>query len=339
MLTGCGPAPKPVPAAPTPESAAPEETAPATPGASASPAPTAKKTTPTPRPATPKPTPGQKVAVSTQPAPAALWKEFSGERAWRTVKQLVEIGPRPTGSLELGRVRGVLASALRTAAWDVEMQPFKAASPRGEIQGTNVIARFSADGSRPVDKAVRKVMIGTHYDTRAFSTIRFVGANEGASGPAVLLETARALALDPALAAKIELVFFDAGEPRSQYTPDDGLAGSKSYAQSSTPDRVLILQGVGEQASVFTLPPETTVEMLADLRAAHTALNSPLNFQNAPLRVWGEHLTFGRNALFFGQTGSIVRYTADDTVDRVNPATLGSLGELTVWLAKEWANR
>lgn len=277
--------------------------------------------------------------MSTQPAPAALWKEFSGERAWRTVKQLVEIGPRPTGSLELGRVRGVLASALRTAAWDVEMQPFQATTPRGEIEGTNLIARFSADGSRPVDKTPRKVMIGTHYDTRVFSTIRFVGANEGGSGPAVLLETARALALDPALAAKVELVFFDAGEPRSQYSPEDGLAGSKFYARSATPERVLILQGVGDQASVFTLPPETTLEMLNELRTAHTALNSPLNFQNSPLRIWGEHLTFGRNALFFGQTGSMARYTADDTLDRVNPATLGSLGELTIWLAKHWGSQ
>jgi len=341
LLAGCGPAPKPVPATPTPEPVAPAEVAPVTsttPVASASPTPTAKKSTPTPRPATPKPTPGPKVAVSTQPVPAELWKEFSGERAWRTVKQLVEIGPRPTGSLELGRARGVLASALRGMAWEVEIQPFKVPTPRGEIEGTNIIARFSADGSRPVARTARKVTLGTHYDTRNFTTIRFVGANEGASGPAVLLEAARTLALDPALAANIEIVFFDAAEPRSQSTPEDGLAGSKFYAKGVSPSRVLILQGVGDQASTFMLPPETPVELLNDLRTAHAAVNSPLNFKNSSLRIWGDHIPFGTSALFFGQTATMVRYTADDTLDRVSPATLGGLGELTVWLAKRWAN-
>lgn len=342
ILIGCRPAPKPAETAtPPPADESPAEaTTPGVPpiGVPATVPATPKKTGFFSRPEAPKATPVPKVPVSTQPPPAVLWKEFSGERARRTAKELVELGPRPAGSMELGRARGLLTSALRQLAWEVESQPFQAATPHGEIEGTNLIARFSADGSRPVPKTARKVVLAAHYDTRFFSTIRFVGANEGASGPAVLLEAARVLALDPALAAKIEIVFFDASEPRGQFTSEDGLAGSRHYAKSAAPNRAVILHGVGDQASAFSLAPDTAPEVFQDLRAAHTAVASPLHFQNSPVRLWSDHLSFGPAALLIGQHGAMVRYTADDTLERISPATLGHTGELVIWLAKRWAN-
>jgi hypothetical protein len=277
------------------------------------------------------------VPVSTQAPPAELWKEFSGERAWRTAKQLVELGPRPAGSMESGRGRGILTSALRGTAWEVEAQAFTASTLRGDVPGTNLIARFSADGTRPVPRTPRSVVLGAHYDTRLFSTIRFLGANDGASGPAVLIEVARVLALDPTLAAKIEIVLFDAGEPRSQFTPADGLAGSKHYAKTAAPHRVIVLHAVGDNSGPLTLPPATPADIIADLRAASVALHSPLQFQTAPVKLWGDHLALGPGALLLSNHDSLARYTADDTLERVSPAVLGQVGELVVWLARRWA--
>lgn len=330
-LVGCGPkAPKA-----SRESATPEVETEATPTSSATARPSARSTPA----AKATPTPIPRVPVSTQPPPAELWKEFSGERAWRTAKQLVELGPRPAGSMELGRARGLLVSALESSAWEVEQQPFSASSPQGEISGTNLIARFSADGTRPVPRGGRAVLLGAHYDTRHFTTIKFVGANEGASGPAVLVEIARVLALDPQLAAKIEIVLFDAGEPRSQFAPDDGIFGSKAYAKSATshPAHVAILQSVGDANSPLSLAPGASAELVAQLRSATTTLKSPLEFKTAPVRHWGDHLPFGTGALVLGNYDSLFRYTADDTIDRVDPTRLQRVGELLVWLSKKWA--
>lgn len=337
LLAACGPKPKPAPL-PTPEpeaEATPAPVADSTPGAVKSAAP--KRATPAPKPATAKVTPIKRVPVSTQPPPADLWKEVSGERAWRTAKQLTELGPRPTGSMELGRAQGVLVSALRSAAWEVEQQSFTASTPRGEISGTNLIARFSADGERPVPRTPRSIAIGAHYDTRYFSTIRFVGANDGASGPALLVELARVLALDPQLAAKIELVLFDAAQPRGQFTDEDGIAGSKHYAKSAKPRYIAILEGVGDATSAFTLPPDMSIELLADLRAASSAVSNTLRFKAAPVRLWGDHIPFGSAALMFGNYDYLARNTADDTIDRVNPETIGRVGALVIWLTKHWA--
>lgn len=241
--------------------------------------------------------------------------------------------------MENGRARALLLSALRSAAWEVEQQTFTAATPRGELPGANLIARFAADGARPVPRTPRSIVIGAHYDTRHFSTIRFVGANDGASGPAVLVEVARVLALDPQLAAKVELVLLDVGEPRSQFAANDGLAGSKHYAKSAAPRRAAILHGVGDAAKVLTLPPDSAIDVLGELRAATTALRSPLKLQVAQTELWGDHLPFGACALLLGNHDYIARYTADDTIDRVTPATLGHVGEVVVWLAKHWASQ
>lgn len=301
------------------------------------PIPPPRPSTPTPTPAPPKPTPIKRVPVSTEPPPPDLWKQFSGDRAWRMARELVELGPRTAGSVESGRARGFFLSALRESAWVIEEQRFTATTPRGEIAGANLIARFSADGERPVPRTPRKVVLGAHYDTRHFSTIRFVGANDGASGPAVLVEAARVLALDPQLAAQIEIVFFDAGEPRSQFNADDGLHGSRHYAKSMSAGRAIVLHGVGDGETTLTLPPETPIELLSDLRAAVSALRSPLQLRTAPVKLWGDHLPLGPGALMLGNHDYLARYTADDTIERIRPATLASVGEVVVWLAKRWA--
>ncbi|MES2571849.1 MAG: M28 family peptidase, partial [Verrucomicrobiota bacterium] len=111
--------------------------------------------------------------------------------------------------------------------WDVEEQPFTAETPRGPVKFVNVLARFSATTARPAPATTQTVIVCSHYDTKRFSTIRFVGASDGASSTGALLELARVLALDPAFASKIELVFFDGEEAFTQFTETDGLYGSR----------------------------------------------------------------------------------------------------------------
>ncbi len=63
-----------------------------------------------------------------------------------------------------------------------------------------------------------------------------MGASDGGSSTGALIELARALAQDPGLARRIELVFFDGEEAFVQFTETDGLYGSRHYAErSATP--------------------------------------------------------------------------------------------------------
>jgi Zn-dependent M28 family amino/carboxypeptidase len=111
---------------------------------------------------------------------------------------------------------------------------------------TNLIAELP--GERP-----GWILFGTHYDTKEIEGVRFVGANDGASGVALLLELARQLA-PVRRPYGIRLLFFDGEEafgPRM--TEEDGLYGSKALAQE--------MERSGELAQTHAL---IVVDMVAD---------------------------------------------------------------------------
>ena len=82
----------------------------------------------------------------------------------------------------------------------------------------------------PPGKEQAVFLLCSHYDTKLFDSIRFVGANDGGSSTGALIEMARVLALHPSLAAKTLLVFFDGEEAYENFTDTDGLYGSRYFA-------------------------------------------------------------------------------------------------------------
>jgi Zn-dependent M28 family amino/carboxypeptidase len=138
---------------------------------------------------------------------------FDAQRAFRDLRAQVAIGPRPAGTPASRRTRRFIVARLRAAGIrDVTVQ-----SPR-----RNVVARVP--GAEP-----GVVVAGAHYDTKDIPG--FVGANDGASGVAVLLELARTLPrrLD---GPSIDLVFFDAEEaPRGASFASGGDRGSSQFVR------------------------------------------------------------------------------------------------------------
>jgi glutaminyl-peptide cyclotransferase len=135
---------------------------------------------------------------------APLWENFSGAKAFAHVQHLVELGPRPAGSEALEKSRIYIVDQLKSFGWTTTRSEFSAPTPRGTMTFVNLVARFGNG------KAL--FLLCSHYDTKTFDTLRFVGANDGGSSTGLLIELARVLALNPALAAKVELVFFDGEE-------------------------------------------------------------------------------------------------------------------------------
>jgi glutaminyl-peptide cyclotransferase len=177
-------------------------------------------------------------APTATPTPAT----FDGERAYEHVLAQVEFGPRPTGSEALRQTGDAIAEYLRGQGWEVSFQGFA-------YQGTparNIIARA---GSGPV------AIIGAHYDTRrradqdpdpARRTEPVMGANDAASGAAVLMELARVLEPET-LSHQVWLVFFDA-EDNGGLDGWEFIAGSRYFAANLEvePEFVIIADMVGD---------------------------------------------------------------------------------------------
>lgn len=170
---------------------------------------------------------------------------FDGARAFRDLEAQVAIGPRPSGSMGAERTRDLIRDRLLQAGWRVRDHVSTARLGGDEVEIVNLIA------TRP-GKSLRRIWLGAHYDTKRLPG-RFVGANDGASGVAALLEMARVLGPKPGLLT-VELVFFDGEESFGpNITRVDGLYGSRALA------REMSISGELESIEAFVL-----VDMVAD---------------------------------------------------------------------------
>src|SRR5205814_4936232 len=106
---------------------------------------------------------------------------------------------------------------------EVADDSFVSTTPIGDISMTNVIGVFHGE-----NRAV--VILAGHYDTARLDGVRFVGANDGGSSAAFLLEMARALSRRK---NKLTywLVFFDGEEALKQWSASDSLYGSRHLAE------------------------------------------------------------------------------------------------------------
>src|SRR5438046_390901 len=210
-------------------------------------------------------------ADSQRAAQTRIWEEVSGEKALAHVQRLVDLGPRPPGSEAIEKSRDYIENQLRLVGWQVRRQAFTGDTPRGKVRFVNLIARFPAHGS-----AAPSFLLCSHYDTKTFDTVRFVGANDGGSSTGLLLELARVLGQHPNLAAKVELVFFDGEEAYDHFSETDGLYGSRYFAKHFGGGRQfrggILFDMVGDRSLDVTLPADSPSEMARDIFAAGEAL-------------------------------------------------------------------
>src|SRR5262249_36762301 len=161
-----------------------------------------------------------------------IWEEFSGEKALAHVQHLVDLGPHPAGSDAIEKARGYIEAQLQHSGWQVTRQAFTDDTPRGKTHFVNLIARFPSDAKT----ASPSFLLCSHYDTKLFDAIRFVGANDGGSSTGLLLELARVLGQHASLARRVELVFFDGEEAYENFSETDGLYGSRYFARQIQSD-------------------------------------------------------------------------------------------------------
>jgi glutaminyl-peptide cyclotransferase len=286
-------------------------------------------------------------ANSAPPAPYEIWKEFSGDKAFAEARNQVEIGPRPSGSPEIETARALIEKSLHGSGWDTERQTFTNETPHGHVEFVNIIARFSASGKHPAPDNTQRAIVCSHYDTKIFHTIKFVGASDGASSTGALLELARVLALDPVLASKIELVFFDGEEAVVQFTsPDDphpdGLYGSRYYAlklrnnsRAAQFQFGILWDMIGARDLNITLPPNSPPALTRDIMEAADALKLRNHFSVFDRPILDDHVPLIEidhiSTIDLIDFDYPVWHTADDDLEHIGPESLQQVGAVTLY--------
>ncbi len=280
-------------------------------------------------------------AQSPQPSQTKLWEKFSGGKALAHVQRLVDLGPRPPGSGASEKSRNYIANQLRLAGWQVTRQAFTDDTPRGKVRFVNLIARFPTQA-----KTAPSFLLCSHYDTKTFDTIRFVGANDSGSSTGLLLEFARVLGQHPNLAAKIELVFFDGEEAYEKFSETDGLYGSRYFAKQLGRGGAkqfrggLLFDMVGQHSLKITLPMDSPVEMARDIFASAEALKSRSYFTYLDREMIDDHTPL--NAIGI-PTLDVIDFdfawwhTADDTMDKLSAQSLQIVGSVAAYYLSEFA--
>ncbi|HEY4364178.1 MAG TPA: M28 family peptidase [Bryobacteraceae bacterium] len=164
-------------------------------------------------------------------AAASAAPVFSGTAAFEFAKQAVNFGPRPAGSDANHKLQAYILKQAAVRGAQVTEDPFTARTPRGNIAMKNILVKFPGTSGRAI-------AITGHFDTKDLPGVRFVGANDGASSTAVLLELAKVLEGQPRV-DDVYLVFFDGEEAFGDWSDTDSIYGSKHLAERWRADGTL----------------------------------------------------------------------------------------------------
>ncbi len=174
------------------------------------------------------------VGVGTRPAaesavvPGAV--AFNGERAMEHARKQVEIGPRTPGSAELSKTRDYIINEMKSYGLTASADEFVVSTPVGDKKMANITAEIPGE-SKDV------IIIASHYDTKLYKDMHFVGANDPAASVGTLLELGRVLAANTQKPKfTYWLVFFDGEESFCEGWDDcgkpdapDNTYGSRHY--------------------------------------------------------------------------------------------------------------
>ncbi len=260
---------------------------------------------------------------------SAAPRTFDGKAAYDHVLRQCELGPRPTGSEANRAAADYITAELKALGWTVETQEFT----YRDTPVRNIIGRT---GEGPV------VLLGAHYDTRRSADREdpsrpVLGANDGASGVAVLLELARALDRDR-LRHQVWLAFFDA-EDNGLLDGWEWCVGSAYMAAHLTvePEAVVIVDMVGDADQQLYLEYNSDPTLQTRLWELAATLGYTNTFiPEYRLSVYDDHIPFverGIPAVDIIDFDYSYWHTTQDTPDKVSPDSLERVGRvLEVWL-------
>ena len=258
---------------------------------------------------------------------------FDSGRAYEHLRQIVSFGPRPAGSPAIEKTRGYITEQLKAAGVSVTRQSFVAKTPIGEIPMVNLIATIP--GKRP-----ERIAIAGHYDTKLFKEFRFVGANDGGSSTAFLIEIARVLK-SRQNAFTIELIFFDGEEATLRdWGLTDHTYGSQYYVDTGRKNgtlkglRALVLVDmIGDRSQRFLRESNSTAWLTDIVWSTARKLGHGSVFVNESMPIEDDHIPFlkaGVDATDIIDLDYPAWHTAADTLDQTSARGLQVVGDVVL---------
>ena len=263
--------------------------------------------------------------------PAAV--HFDSNRAWEHLRQLVAIGPRPSGTAAIELARTYVKDQLAAAGLKAVEQKWIDDTPIGKMPMVNLIATIP--GARK-----ERIVFAGHYDTKRFTRFRFVGASDGGSSAAFLIELARVLKARKN-ALTIEVLFLDGEEAVNEiWAGTDNTYGSRHYVDAARRD-----------GSLATLKAMVLVDMIGDrdLRIRRDTNSTPwltdavwdaarrqkldTVFVPSSAEIEDDHLPFlkaGVPSVDIIDLEYPQWHTAGDTLDAVSARSLQVVGDIVV---------
>lgn len=272
----------------------------------------------------------------TRPAPSAVTpRSFDQERAFQDLRQQCDFGPRVPGARAHAQCADWLVTQLKPLADTVTRQQFTAKVGGKQLRLANLIATFNP-------QATRHVLLCAHWDSRPRAECDpdpktrsrpILGANDGASGVAVLLGIARALKTHPPT-QRVTLVFFDGEDYGTD--AETMFLGSRHFAQQYAgrpPDWGVLLDMVGDKD--LRLPQEgisleRAPEVVARLWRAAARARSKAFVAKPGQAVLDDHVMLldrGIPCIDIIDFTYPYWHTTADTPDKCSPESLGQVGK------------
>jgi len=267
--------------------------------------------------------------------PITVSAPFDGQRAYKDVQTQVAFGSRVPGTEGHARAQGWIRTELQSAGWKVDIQKAEALGHPVE----NIIAKQSDESPQ--------IIIGAHYDTRIFADqdpdpaqhTNFVpGANDGASGVAVLLGLARSLPKDT---VPVWLVFFDT-EDNGNIEGWDWILGSREFVKNNPiqPRAAIVVDMIGDADLNIYKERNSNPELTDTIWAAAKGLGYESKFiPEYKYSMIDDHTPFlqaGIPAVDIIDFDYPYWHTTQDTPDKVSAESLQAVGEtLRVWVMQQ----
>ena len=269
-----------------------------------------------------------------RPEPAPV--KFDGGHALQDVYHQTELGPRIPDSNAHAQVRVWMQEELEAAGWQVDVQAFE----KFGHKGYNLIASHGEDEP--------EIILGAHYDSRIYADHdpdvekrdqAVLGANDGASGVAILLELARKIpAQQPPPYSSIWLVFFDL-EDNGNIPSWEWILGSQAFVDGYTlnPEAVVILDMIGDADLNIYLEKNSNPELRAEIWAQAAALGYESIFiPQEKFSMLDDHTPFleaGMPAIDIIDFDYPYWHTTEDTADKISKESLQVVGDTILsWL-------
>lgn len=276
----------------------------------------------------------------TPSSPTVVVAAFNGERAMDHVRKQIDFGPRPPDTQQLAKTRAYITNELKSYGLNVSLDEFNATTPQGEKKMANIVAEIPGESKT-------LILIASHYDTKFYKDMYFVGANDPAASVAALLEIGRVLgSRKEKPKATYRLVFFDGEESFCEGWSDcgdeenpDNTYGSRHYVSQlrvknelAQTKALILLDMMGYKNLQLGRDPMSTRWLQDIIWQTGRELGHDKIFLNREEGVGGDDhepfLRAGVDSVDLIQLSSYPHWhKADDTADKVSAQSMKIVGD------------